>query len=104
MALNLPIPPEPKELKKKWKKELEKGGGRMNLARATIKQGTWLTKPLWSEYGWGDELKRYGISWQKFMEIYGTVSYYFLAWAEGEISWEGAIQKLIKEINKVIGR
>ena len=94
----LPIPPEPKELKQKWNEELRRGGGRTNPARVTIKQGTWLTSPLWSEYGWKEQLKEGGINWQKFMELYRNVYHHFISWVEGTITWEDAVQNLIQEI------
>ncbi len=104
MTMKLPIPPEPKEQKQKWNEDLRSGGGRMNLARATIKQGTWLTSPLWSEYGWKAPLKENGISWQKFMELYKNAYHNFISWVEGTIAWEDAVQNLVKEIEREIKR
>lgn len=100
MTMKLPIPPEPKEQKQKWKEELKRGRGKMNPARATIKQGTWLTSSLWSKYGWSKQLKKSRISWQKFMELYRNVYHNFIGWIEGTITWEDAVQSLIKETQK----
>ena len=104
MTMKLPIPPEPKEQKQKWKEELRSGGGRMNPARVTIKQGTWLTSPLWSKYDWKEQLKKSGISWQKFMELYRNVYHNFIGWVEGSITWEDGIKSFIKEIEEEIKR
>lgn len=104
MTLKLPIPPEPKEQKQKWKEELKRGGGKMNIARASIKQGTWLTSPLWSKHGWKKKLKENGISWQKFMELYRNVYHNFIGWVEGTIAWENAVHNLVKEIEDEIKR
>jgi len=93
-------PPELTDQKHHWKKELEKGGGKMNPARMTIKQGTWITSLLWSEYQWKEELKRNGITWQKFMELYSNCHHYFIGWAEGSFTWDNAIKNLIREIER----
>ena len=93
-------PPEPTSQKEQWKKELDRGGGRLNLARATIKQGTWLTSPLWNEYGWKEELKKRGITWQKFMSLYRDCYHNFIGWVEGTISWNQAISSLIREVER----
>jgi len=101
----LPIPPEPKELKQKWNEELRRDRRRrMNPARVTIKQGTRLTSLLWSEYGWKEQLKESGINWQKFMELYRNVYRHFISWVEGTIAWEDAVQNLIQEIEGEIKR
>jgi len=92
-SLNLAIPPEPVEDKKRYKRELESG------ERYTkIEQGTWITTPLWKEYGWKEVLKSKGISWQKFMKLYGNVSIYFVDWVKDRVSWEAAVNRLIEEV------
>jgi len=102
--MKLQIPPEPINQREEWKKELEKGGGRMNPARVLIKQGTWITSPLWSEYKWKDELKKNGITWQKFMELYRNCYHNFVSWVEGSYSWDNAIKSLIRKIEREIER
>jgi hypothetical protein len=94
------IPPEPVSLKEQWKEGLAKGGGRLNLARASIKQGTWLTTSLWNEYGWKEELKRRGITWQKFMSLYRDCYHNFISWVDGTISWNQAISNFIREVER----
>lgn len=101
--MNLQLPPEPINQRIEWKKELEKGG-RMNLARYTIKQGTWITSPLWSEYKWKEKLKKNGISWQKFMELYRNCYHNFISWVEDHCSWDNAIKSLVREIEREIER
>ena len=96
--MNLQIPPEPVNLRQEWKKELEKGGGKMNLARVSIKQGTEITSPLWSKYGWNEELKANGVTWRKFEEAYSYCRNNFFNWIEGSLSWDDAIQSLIWEV------
>jgi len=100
--MNLQIPPEPIDLRQEWKKVLERGGGRMNHARVTIKQGTWLTSSLWSDYGWKDELKKNGITWQKFMYLYRNCCHHFISWAEESLSWNEAVKNLIREVEREI--
>ncbi len=92
------IPPEPTSLKEQWKEELAKGGGRS--ARASIKQGTWLTTSLWNDYGWKQELKGRGITWQKFMALYRDCYHNFISWVDGTISWNQAISNLIREVER----
>lgn len=92
------IPPEPILLKGRFKAELSEGGGRLNPARMTVKQGTWLTTRLWNDYGWKEGLKNRGITWQKFMSLYRDCYHNFIGWVEGTISWDQAIKNLIREI------
>lgn len=102
--MNLQIPPEPINLRQEWKKELGRGGGKMNLARATLKQGTWITSPLWSDYSWKDELKKNGITWQTFMELYTNSCHHFINWAEGYTSWNKTLENFIIEVEREIAR
>lgn len=63
-----------------------------------IKQGTWITTPLWNEYAWGLKLKKRGVSWTDFMEAYGSTQYSFIQWKRGEKTWEDAMEDLIDTI------
>jgi len=63
-----------------------------------IKQGTWLTTPLWNEYGWSLELKDRGVSWGDFMKAYSSSQYAFIKWKRGEKSWEEAMNDFIEAI------
>lgn len=92
------IPPEPTSLKDQWKAEIDKGGGR--VARAAIKQGTWLTTSLWNDYGWKEGLKSRDITWQTFMSLYRDCYHNFMGWVEGTVSWDQAISNLIREIER----
>ena len=85
--MNLPTPPEPTLAKEKLKKDLEKENEYalphprltvVRLTKANIKQGTWIASYLWTQCGWKDTLKRYGISWQKFVEAVRDNYYRFL--------------------------
>lgn len=97
MKINLPIPPEPISVRKRFKEELEKGS---RLMQANIKQGTWIASPLWTQYGWGNILKSYGFSWQKFMEAVRDNYYSFIQWINGEKSWNETIGDLIAIIER----
>lgn len=99
--MNLQLPPEPVNLRQEWKKELEKGGGEMYLTRVSIKQGTEITSPLWSKYGWNEELKANGVTWRKFEEAYSYCRNNFFSWIEGSLSWDDAIKSLIREVENI---
>ena len=66
MKINLSIPPEPTQMKKKFKEELEK---EFRLMQANIKQGTWIASPLWTQYGWGKYLE---VVWLFLATFYGS--------------------------------
>lgn len=102
--LELRTPLEPKHLKREWGDKLKRKGGETNLIRWTIEQGTWITAPLWSKYGWKRELKKNGITWPKFMHLYKYVSYHFINWAEDRETWEAVIQRFIGMIEEEIKR
>lgn len=63
-----------------------------------IKQGTWLTTPLWNDYAWGPKLKNRGVSWADFMQAYGSSQYAFIKWKRDETTWEEAMNKFIEAI------
>lgn len=69
-----------------------------SLGDPAIKQGTWLTDPLWNDYAWRLKLKKQGISWTDFMSAYGSVQYSFIKWKRGEKSWKEAMEDFIDEI------
>jgi len=99
MKINLSIPPEPTQMKKKFKEELEK---EFRLMQANIKQGAWIASPLWTQYGWGNILKSYGFSWQHFMEAVRDNYYSFIQWINGRRSWDETIKDLIAIIERRI--
>lgn len=107
--MNLPISPEPTSVKEKLKKDFEKEDEYAfphpsltiaRLAKANIKQGTWIASYLWTQCKWKDILKHYGISWQKFVEAVRDNYYSFISWVKGEKSWEEAIKDLIAIIKR----
>lgn len=63
-----------------------------------IRQGTWLTTPLWHDYAWGLKLKSAGVSWHVFMQAFGNVQYVFIRWRRDETAWDTAMAELIDEI------
>jgi len=95
-VLNLEIPPEPISMKDSIKKGLEV---HRELELANLKQGTWVASPLWRDTGWGRELKRHGLTWQKFMVFIRDHYPYFLDWVNGKASWNSIIGKLIERID-----
>ena len=97
--LKLEIPPEPHRIKESIRRGLEV---HRELEIANLKQGTWIASPLWSEFGWGRELKAHGLTWQKFMVIVRDHFPYFLDWVMGRASWEFVIRKLIERLEDEI--
>lgn len=69
-----------------------------SFGNPAIKQGTWLTTPLWNDYAWGLKLKDRGVLWTDFMEAYGSVQYAFIKWKWGEKPWEEAMNDFIEAI------
>jgi hypothetical protein len=69
-----------------------------SFGNPAIKQGTWLTTPLWNDYAWDLKLKDRGVSWAEFMEAYGSTKYAFIKWKRNEKSWEEAMNDLIEAI------
>lgn len=66
------------------------------IGEPAIKQGIWLTQPLWNRYDWKTTLESYDISWQDFMREYP--SWTFVKWYRDEITWEEAIDTLIEKL------
>lgn len=93
--MNLEIPPEPISTKESIEKGLEV---HRELEIMSLKQGTWIASPLWSEVGWGRELKRQGLTWQKFMVVVRDHYPYFLDWVMNRISWDEAMGKLVERL------
>jgi len=93
----LKIPPEDTQLQEEWKIRIRKEG-RKGLTIASIKQGTWLTKDLWSKWSWKEVLSKVGINWQKFMEAWSYCSHNFVYWAKDNFSWQSAMNRLIEEL------
>ena len=97
--MSFQIPPEP-TYKEDWKKRLQGSPSESRLTRANIKQGTWLTTDLWNNYGWKEELKKRGITWQGFMALYRDCYHNFISWAQGTLSWQQAVDTLKREIER----
>lgn len=97
MKIKLPRPPEPQSLREEWKKKLQND---RKLTLASIKQGTWFTKPYWDTYK--EVLKAQGIAWQNLMEAYGLCQYKFIEWVEGKESWNNVISFLEEQLNAIV--
>jgi len=97
MGVKIPQPEEPTHLRKRWKEELQRN---RKIALASIKQGTWFTKPYWDTYK--DVLKAQGVTWQDLMEAFGLCQYKFIEWIEGRESWDKVISYLEEQLNAVI--
>mgnify|MGYP006287021383 CR=1 FL=1 len=67
-----------------------------------IREGSWLTHPLWYEYGWNETLQDKGISWSEFRDIYDSVRFHFLRWRENEERWDSAMEKFVEEVQEKI--
>lgn len=93
--MELEIPPEPISVKEEIVRGLK---ANRKLQIMSLKQATWIASPLWSEVGWGKELKRHGITWQKFMVIMRDHYPYFLDWVMGRMSWSGVMKRLVERI------
>jgi hypothetical protein len=97
--VQLKIPPEPILAKELIKRGLE---AHRDLEIANLKQSTWIASPLWKDAEWGKELKKNGITWQKFMEIVRDHYPYFLDWVNDKASWDYVIKKLIERIEEEV--
>jgi len=97
MEVKLPRIPEPKDLKEQWKRELRNNN---KLAIASIKQGTWFTKPYWDQFK--DILKAQGVTWQNLMEAYGLSQYKFIEWIKDEEVWDNVLSFLEEQLNSII--
>jgi hypothetical protein len=96
-SLKLEVPPEPSSVRESIRRGLE---AHRRLEIMSLKQGTWIASPLWRDYGWGLELKRHGVTWQKFMIIIRDHYPYFLDWVNGKAPWGYVIGKLIERVEE----
>lgn len=93
-----------KSLRERLKEKVppeEEFEGAITLGEPAIKQGTWLTTPLWNQFAWGITLKRANLQWQDFMEAYGNSKYSFIRWSRGEESWKDAMYDFIDQIARI---
>mgnify|MGYP000229833670 CR=1 FL=1 len=74
--------------KARFKKGVEDFVGGVDT-EVVVRQGTW----LWS--GWKNELKRRGISYHRFIEVFKLHSDDFVRWLKGEASWDDVIRKFV---------
>lgn len=72
--------------------------GAKTFGEPAIKQGTWLTTPLWNQYGWGIILRRSDVSWQIFMKAFGNTKYDFVRWMKNEKDWKDVMNSFIDQI------
>jgi hypothetical protein len=93
--MNLEIPPEPTSIKASIKRGLET---RRKLEIMSLKQGTWIASPLWSDVGWGKELKKHGLTWQRFMVVVRDHFPYFLDWVKDRVGWDEVMRKLVEHL------
>lgn len=95
--VKIPRPSEPVHLKELWRSELEKNRA---AAIASIKFGTWFTKPYWNNYK--DLLERRGISLQDLIQAYQMCYQRFVDWVEDKEEWDNAILGLEEQLNALI--
>ena len=87
--LKIPVEPLP------MKESIKRGPLNTSSIKCTEFNSTsWVAAPLWSDYGWGGELKRNGMTWQIFMGVVRDHYPYFLDWTMGRMSWNEVIEKL----------
>lgn len=91
------IPEEPVFIKEQIRRGLEV---HRELEIANLKQATWIASPLWTDAGWGKELKKLGITWQRFLSVVRDHFPYFLDWVNGKASWSYVINKLIERLKE----
>lgn len=102
--MGLPVPKEPVEVKefiKEVRSYLGSGNDVKNDSLAVWSFNK-LPKYLWNQ--WGGELRRRGITWQKFLRILRLRTEDMIEWALREsLSWEKLVKKIEKTINNYYG-
>jgi hypothetical protein len=86
--MGLPLPEEPKGIKELIKAVRARLGDRGSVDYDSLSVWAFnrLPKYLWGH--WGDELKRRGITWQKFLKIMKLHTLDVVAWAlHDELEW-----------------
>ena len=96
--MNLPVPEEPTEIKMLIRSVRERlGGSDIDSDALAVWAFNRLPKYLWSE--WKNELKKGGISWQKFLKLLKFHEIDLIEWSLREnLSWNELIKKMEKTI------
>ncbi len=95
-VVNLPIPEEPIEIKKRALEKCEDPLwsmiDRYKVIRFFTLSANFLPKYLW--FSWKVELRKMGIPWQVFLRAISTCDRDVERWVEGELSWNDLVQSI----------
>ncbi len=92
--MELPIPPERKDLKAIALDILRKDPAALTASPHSgadplaFVYGNRLPQFLWTEAGWGEALKARGVTLQDFLRVAGNLRRYFVKWVKEEVGWE----------------
>ncbi len=87
---------EPKEIKSYFVKLLKENE---DLAKATIKQSSWLAKYMWDRKK--DVLKRRRITWQMLMSAVRNSYPLALSWILDKFSWKDLLEFIEKQLDQI---
>ena len=99
--MGLPIPKEPQEIKLLIKNVRERLGSGNDIDYDSLAVWSFnrLPKYLWKH--WKEDLKRRGISWQKFLRILRFRTLDIIEWSLKEsVTWEELVKRIESTINK----
>jgi hypothetical protein len=95
-VVNLPVPKEPIEIKKRALEKCEDPSwsliGRYKVIRFFTLSANFLPRYLW--HLWRDELKRMDIPWHLFLKVISAHDRDVERWVEGELSWNDLVQSI----------
>jgi len=60
----------------------------------------WLASYLWKECHWRDELKRRGVTWQKFVSIVSEHKEDIENWLSNKIRWDELIKNVVTSVDE----
>lgn len=102
--MNIKIPAEPDEVKKKILdlRETLDSDERIDWDSLSVWYGNRIPQYLWNS--WKDELREKGYSWQKFLRLMKYRTDDAILWARGSISWEDFANRVIESVEGDIGR
>ena len=102
MKLNLSIPKEPTEIKKRIKLfHLKSDSNSIDWDSFNVWFGNQLPKYLWKE--WKDKLKHSGFTWQKFLKLLKYRTDAIILWSQDKLKWENLVKEIKELINSPLG-
>ena len=101
--MNLPVPEEPTEIKMLIRSVRERlGGSDIDSDALAVWAFNRLPKYLWSE--WKNELKKGGISWQKFLKLLKFHEIDLIEWGlKDNLSWVIVVKRIERTISLYSG-